>query len=243
VSQQRNAGDQLANFKQGRGDYSGVAGWSNDDAEITADVRQYPPNDFGLYGMAGNVSEWVADVYRPITNNEISDMNYFRGNVFQNYITEDGKVKVATEPLFDDKNPAGRTIYDQLPGSIMKDNINPNDFESIQSQEELLNSNGLTANNLAYADGDELYERDETEMYKDAFSKEREQGEKRLTLVSDKTRVIKGASWKDRAFWLDPAQRRYMPEFLAADYIGFRCAMSYLGSTSESRKPRGIPKN
>lgn len=243
VSQQRNAGDQLANFKQGRGDYSGVAGWSNDDAEITADVRQYPPNDFGLYGMAGNVSEWVADVYRPITNNEISDMNYFRGNVFQNYITEDGKVKVATEPLFNDKNPAGRTIYDQLPGSIMKDNINPNDFESIQSQEELLNSNGLTANNLAYADGDELYERDETEMYKDAFSKEREQGEKRLTLVSDKTRVIKGASWKDRAFWLDPAQRRYMPEFLAADYIGFRCAMSYLGSTSESRKPRGIPKN
>lgn len=243
VSQQRNAGDQLANFKQGRGDYSGVAGWSNDDAEITADVRQYPPNDFGLYGMAGNVSEWVADVYRPITNNEISDMNYFRGNVFQNYITEDGKVKVATEPIFDDKNPAGRTIYDQLPGSIMKDNINPNDFESIQSQEELLNSNGLTANNLAYADGDELYERDETEMYKDAFSKEREQGEKRLTLVSDKTRVIKGASWKDRAFWLDPAQRRYMPEFLAADYIGFRCAMSYLGSTSESRKPRGIPKN
>ena len=32
VTQSRNAGDQLANFKQGRGDYSGVAGWSNDDA-------------------------------------------------------------------------------------------------------------------------------------------------------------------------------------------------------------------
>ncbi|GIR50596.1 MAG: hypothetical protein CM15mP59_3380 [Flavobacteriaceae bacterium] len=86
MTQRRNAGDQLANFKQGRGDFSGVAGWSNDDAEITADVRQYPPNDFGLYGMAGNVSEWVADVYRPLTNNEVSDMNYFRGNIFESYI-------------------------------------------------------------------------------------------------------------------------------------------------------------
>ena len=78
---------------------------------------------------------------------------------------------------------------------------------------------------------------------KTLFQKKESKEKKRLTLVSDKTRVIKGASWKDRAFWLDPAQRRYMPEFLAADYIGFRCAMSYLGSTSESRKPRGIPKN
>ena len=72
-----------------------MAGWSNDDAEITADVYQYPPNDFGLYGMAGNVSEWVADIYRPITNNEVSDMNYYRGNVFQQYaIDENGKVSV-----------------------------------------------------------------------------------------------------------------------------------------------------
>ena len=81
------------------------------------------------------------------------------------------------------------------------------------------------------------------EMYTDAFDETRKREEKRLTLVSNTTRVIKGASWKDRAYWLDPAQRRYMPEFLAADYIGFRCAMSYLGSTSSDRKPRGIPKN
>ncbi|MDG1823793.1 MAG: gliding motility lipoprotein GldJ [Flavobacteriaceae bacterium] len=243
VTQSRNAGDQLANFKQGRGDYSGVAGWSNDDAEITADVRQYPPNDFGLYGMAGNVSEWVADVYRPLTNNEVSDMNYFRGNLFQTYITEDGKASVNNEVVNDDDNPNGRSVYSQLPGSIQKENIVPNDFESEFTSQELLNSNGLVANNLAYADGDKLFQRDNEEMYSDAFDETRKREEKRLTLVSNTTRVIKGASWKDRAYWLDPAQRRYMPEFLAADYIGFRCAMSYLGSTSEDRKPRGIPKN
>ena len=243
VTQSRNAGDQLANFKQGRGDFSGVAGWSNDDAEITADVRQYPPNDFGLYGMAGNVSEWVADVYRPLTNNEVSDMNYFRGNLFQNYITEDGKASVNNELINYDDNPNGRSVYSQLPGSMKKENIIPNDFDSEFSSEDLLNSNGLVANNIAYADGDKLYERDGEEMYTDAFDETRKREEKRLTLVSNTTRVIKGGSWKDRAYWLDPAQRRYMPEFLAADYIGFRCAMSYLGSTSEDRRPRGIPKN
>jgi gliding motility-associated lipoprotein GldJ len=243
VTQSRNAGDQLANFKQGRGDYSGVAGWSNDDAEITADVRQYPPNDFGLYGMAGNVSEWVADVFRPLTNNEVSDMNYFRGNLFQTYITEDGKASVNNDVVNYDDAPNGRTVYSQLPGSIQKENIVPNDFDSEFTSEELLNSNGLVANNLAYADGDKLFQRDDEEMYTDAFDETRKREEKRLTLVSNTTRVIKGASWKDRAYWLDPAQRRHMPEFLAADYIGFRCAMSYLGSTSSDRKPKGIPKN
>jgi len=243
VTQSRNAGDQLANFKQGRGDFSGVAGWSNDDAEITADVYQYPPNDFGLYGMAGNVSEWVADVYRPLTNNEVSDMNYFRGNLFQTYITEDGKASVNNDVINNDDNPNGRSVYSQLPGSIQKEGIVPNDFDSEFTSQELLNSNGLVADNLAYADGDKLFQRDEEEMYTDAFDETRKREEKRLTLVSNTTRVIKGASWKDRAYWLDPAQRRYMPEFLAADYIGFRCAMSYLGSTSEDRKPRGIPKN
>lgn len=248
VTQSRNAGDQLANFKQGRGDYSGVAGWSNDDAEITADVYQYPPNDFGLYGMAGNVSEWVADVYRPLTNNEVSDMNYFRGNLFQTYITEDGKASVNNDVINYDDNPNGRSVYSQLPGSIQKENIVPNDFDSEFTNEQLLNTNGLAADNLAYADGDKLFQRekgnpDGEEMYTNAFDETRIAEEKRLTLVSNTTRVIKGASWKDRAYWLDPAQRRYMPEFLAADYIGFRCAMSYLGSTSEDRKPRGIPKN
>ena len=243
VTQSRNAGDQLANFKQGRGDYSGVAGWSNDDAEITADVRQYPPNDFGLYGMAGNVSEWVADVFRPLTNNEVSDMNYFRGNLFQTYITEDGKASVNNDVVNYDDGPNGRTVYSQLPGSIQKENIVPNDFDSEFTSQDLLNSNGLVANNLAYADGDKLFQRDNEEMYTDAFDETRKIEEKRLTLVSNSTRVIKGASWKDRAYWLDPAQRRYMPEFLAADYIGFRCAMSYLGSTSSDRKPKGIPKN
>lgn len=55
----------LANFKRGRGDYAGIAGKMNDGAMITDYIYAYPPNDFGLYNMSGNVNEWVYDKYKP----------------------------------------------------------------------------------------------------------------------------------------------------------------------------------
>ena len=58
---------------------------------------------------------------------------------------------------------------------------------------------------------------------------------KRPTLISNKTRVHKGGSWQDRAYWLDPAQRRYFPQDMATDYIGFRCAMSRVGLKSKAK--------
>ena len=59
---------------------------------------------------------------------------------------------------------------------------------------------------------------------------------KRTSLITDEVRVYKGGSWKDRAYWLDPAQRRYLPQYIATDYIGFRCAMSRVGSKSKIKK-------
>jgi gliding motility-associated lipoprotein GldJ len=56
---------------------------------------------------------------------------------------------------------------------------------------------------------------------------------KRTTLISDKTRVYKGGSWKDRKYWLDPAQRRYLPEYMSTNFIGFRCVTDKLGSISK----------
>ncbi|EMR02897.1 gliding motility lipoprotein GldJ [Cesiribacter andamanensis] len=68
----------LANFKRGRGDYAGIAGKLNDGAMITAYIYEFPPNDFGLYNMAGNVNEWVQDVYRPLSFREFDDLNPVR---------------------------------------------------------------------------------------------------------------------------------------------------------------------
>ena len=230
----KNEGDQLANFKQGKGDYSGVSGWSSDNADITAPVRSYPPNDFGLYGMAGNVAEWVADVYRPVINSDVSDMNYYRGNLYTKpAIGPDGKT-VLVENVELETMPNNRLYVKSLPGEVKYAEI-----DSIDSQ---LRPNFKDAYNKNFMDGDESSKTDsENEMYKFAVDSKGEiisDEEKVKSLVSDKTRVIKGGSWKDRSYWLDPAQRRYLPEFMAADYIGFRCAMSYLGENKIKKRPR-----
>jgi gliding motility-associated lipoprotein GldK len=47
----------MANFKPLRGDYAA------DQALYTVEADSYEPNDFNLYNMAGNVSEWVQGSY------------------------------------------------------------------------------------------------------------------------------------------------------------------------------------
>ena len=80
-SQEKNyMGNYMANFKRGSGDYMGVAGSLNDGATFPAPVTAYWPNDYGLYNMAGNVAEWVLDVYRPLSFEDFADQNPYRGD-------------------------------------------------------------------------------------------------------------------------------------------------------------------
>lgn len=58
-----------ANFKPLRGNY--VA----DGGETTLVVGHYPPNDWGLYDMSGNVAEWTSSAYDPLSYNFTWDMN------------------------------------------------------------------------------------------------------------------------------------------------------------------------
>jgi hypothetical protein len=56
------------------------------------------------------------------------------------------------------------------------------------------------------------------------------------TLISDKSRVYKGGSWADRAYWLSPGTRRYLDEDKGSAMIGFRCAMDRVGSSRPNSK-------
>ncbi|MCA0233880.1 MAG: SUMF1/EgtB/PvdO family nonheme iron enzyme [Bacteroidetes bacterium] len=78
----KHKGEMMANFKRAKGDYAGIAGKSNDGAIITEEVYKYPANDFGLYNMAGNVNEWVYDVYRPLSSMDFKDLNPLRRDGF-----------------------------------------------------------------------------------------------------------------------------------------------------------------
>ena len=115
-------GEILANFKRSRGDYMGMAGKLNDNASIPARVRSYYPNDFGLYNMAGNVSEWTADIYRPTTSTtlrdvENHDLNPYRGGRFKELVLDENGVVV-------EKDEFGRLKYQMVEDSTVAEREN-----------------------------------------------------------------------------------------------------------------------
>jgi gliding motility-associated lipoprotein GldJ len=363
-----------ANFVRGRGDYMGVAGNLNDGADVTAPVESYWPNDYGLYHMAGNVSEWVKDVYRPLTSEDYDEFRPFRGNVFKTkllnnegkieqrnqqvqydihgmkeYLNEferirfqrisannhdpndtvipvglssnigsrnqvkqgyapdpfyvsHGKIKDSIElQLLADINSvidqaliwqnekhyieASALIQDRIFDEIFTDSFREGPdgeeyaFESITilrdgfrefivdtpgklkyrnvtEEENIGRLNYRRDDYIDYLDGDIessiFYANDERKndinqatrdpkliMYQsmheeyDLDGGQVKPGDRTswpTTLISDKSRVYKGGSWKDRAYWLAPSQRRHLDEDQSTDAIGFRCAMDRVGS-------------
>jgi gliding motility-associated lipoprotein GldK len=121
----RNAkGCLLANFKPGRGNYF------DDGYAYTAPVYSFFSNDYGLFEMSGNVSEWCEDAYNP-----------------------------ASVPLVWDLNP---TYFDD----------------------------------------------------------------------NEPRKIVRGGSWKDIAYFCETGTRSFEYKDTTRSYIGFRCAMTYLGRSS-----------
>lgn len=190
-----------ANFVRGRGDMMGVAGALNDNADITSPVFSYDPNDFGLYCMAGNVNEWVADVYRPSSFKDVDEFNPFRGNVITEYRRDNNGNLM--------RDQFGELIKDTIPGLDWR---NYKDGDPSSQLVESGNWNAIKGNKT-----DAMYIQDNRPG---AFS----------SLITDNVRVYKGGSWKDRAYWLVPGTRRYLDQDKAQNDLGFRCAMTRVGS-------------
>lgn len=289
-------GEIMANFVRGKGDYMGVAGKLNDNADVTAPVYSYWPNDYGLYNMAGNVSEWVMDVYRPISNEDVDEFRPFRGNVFktktlnseggiedkydlvvydipgvQSYLTQFQKTKqgrstqdemtfigeiivMAEEAVALEKEKKLDDAYQKIQDAV--DKIKEQEFDfcptllkgisnyvdstpgnlrwrNVQIEENIDRRNYRESDNIDFLDGDiksSLYydqpSYDGQAMYQSA----REGNVDPVTLINNRARVFKGASWRDRAYWMNPGTRRFLDERQSTSTIGFRCAMVRVGS-------------
>ncbi|MDQ3100636.1 MAG: SUMF1/EgtB/PvdO family nonheme iron enzyme [Bacteroidota bacterium] len=289
-------GDFRGNFMRGRGDYMGVAGSLNDNADITSPVFSYWPNDYGLYNMAGNVSEWVMDVYRPLSPEDNDDFRPFRGNVFKTKVlNSDGQIQDkhdlviydldgikyfltefqtamqsrATEEesaLIDelitisDQSLAHRdqrkhdaamqeiqNMVERIKSSAIPPDIQPKllggiaDYQmdqpgeirwrNVTVEENIDRRNYRNSDNIDFRDGDI-----ESSIYYDQpdFEGNPMYDWGKTSLVNDRSRVFKGASWADRIYWASPGTRRHLDERQSTATLGFRCAMTRVGS------PRGM---
>lgn len=201
-------GQMMANFKRGRGDNMGVAGALNDNADVTAPVYSYWPNDYGLYNMAGNVSEWVMDTYRPLSPEDKADFRPFRGNVFKTQERDaDGNIA--------EKDSLGHIKWRNV--ELDKDNLAER-------------RNYRKADNINHLDGDY-----ESSIYYDQEDK-KETPDKLMydfgltSMINDNAKVYKGGSWKDRVYFMNPGTRRFLDQKQSTAWLGFRCAMTRVGS-------------
>jgi formylglycine-generating enzyme required for sulfatase activity len=198
----KNVGQLQANFVRGRGDMMGVSGALNDRYVITNPVDEYAPNDFGLYNMAGNVNEWVMDVFRETTFQEAMEYNSYRGNIYSKPATDEngkmqldslGQIRIVWEAKDDKRAVKDGDQASRLPNSEYELPIDTAGFSNLK-------------------------------QYKD------EPTNILAPRISKNTRVYKGGSWADRIYWLNPSTRRYMDQDASSSKIGFRCAMSTVGN-------------
>jgi gliding motility-associated lipoprotein GldJ len=210
TSESRYYGSMMDNFRRGKGDYMGVAGNLNDGGDIPAPAGSYFPNDYGLYNMAGNVSEWVLDVYRPLNSTEVSDLRPFRGNVFKTQVRD-------AEGVLAEKDSLGH----------MKS-------RDVTTAESTTRQNYRWADNINYLDGDyasNINDADWKNIPKDTSATNTMYQYGVSSLITDHARVYKGGSWKDPAYYMSPSARRFLDENEASDAIGFRCAMTRVGGS------------
>ncbi len=220
-----------ANAVRGRGDYMGVAGALNDANAPTAPVDFYWPNPYGVYAMAGNVNEWVLDVYRDLSYEDMDEFRPFRGNVYQTQDRDE-------EGLIAEKDSLGRIKYHDVTDWESFDRRNYNTADNINYED----GNFESSTEYALEEGDKD-NKHSTRMYwqgnKSQQGQKRDQATDKVdsyrgrqdqqSLVNNRIRVIKGGGWADRAYWMSPGNRRFWPEEMGRDDIGFRCAMDRLG--------------
>ncbi|MCQ2343033.1 MAG: SUMF1/EgtB/PvdO family nonheme iron enzyme [Paludibacteraceae bacterium] len=206
----KNIGRMQANFIRGRGDMMGMSEALNDGYVITGPVDAFLPNDFGLYNMAGNVNEWVMDVFRETSSMEVAEYNSYRGNIY----------------IKPKRTANGGFEIDSLGCVVVEytEQDDKRDFKDGDLPSRIDTDYPLDTTWTDTIEPRPDWKTDPTDIMVPRFSKE--------------ARVYKGGSWKDRVYWLNPSSRRFLDQNASSNTIGFRCAMSILGENDLSKQPK-----
>jgi sulfatase modifying factor 1 len=202
-------GEIMGNFTRGKGDVMGVAGALNDNADVTAPAKSFLPNAWGLYNMAGNVNEWVMDTYRPSSHEDVNEFRPFRGNDYQRPMFQE-------DGTIEERDSIGHIPYQRVTAADIdashRYGVRSAYLHSYKDGDTTLGGGALPYGSYAYGVN---------------------------SLVNDSTKVYKGGSWADRAYWLSPGTRRFMQGNMASNTIGFRCVMDRLAGPSGNNEPAG----
>lgn len=208
-------GNFRANFLRGRGDPVGI----QINGTLTVPVDFFYPNAFGLYNMAGNVNEWVSDVYRAYTD-VIDEVNSYRGNKFEN-----------------DSVYAENIISKYFAGIAQEDR---DSMISVIISERGITKTGGDYRNFKDGDVQSSLNREVAIEGLDSVSEGgvvvKLSAIEKANMISNTARVFKGGGWNDRVIWLDPANRRYLEETQCRNDLGFRCVMSAVGGDEQPRE-------
>jgi len=172
--------------------------------------------------MAGNVNEWVQDVYRPLTSDDVDEFNPFRGNVYTD-LRRDGTGQVVPKDKF------GRLYIDTVKAADVsyRYNYQKGDYRNYKDGD---NKSAIGTDEDWKNDTNPDDPKASLKMYAQYLNSAGKPTEDFVTLINDNARVYKGGSWKDRAYWLNPSTRRFLDQAESRDDIGFRCAMIRVGS-------------
>ncbi len=220
-------GDIRANFVRGRGDYMGAAGALNDAADVTAPVDSYWPNDYGLYHMAGNVSEWVMDVYRPLSHEDFDEFRPFRGNVFKTKV-------LGNDGVIDEKTT--QIIYDPHGIKEYLHEFESKRYQRISAQEHIPDNTDSTSIMFNGMQGN-VKSRNDIDYYNDPpeqvyLSRNKEKDSMELLLLDEINRVIDDAiKMADDEFYMEASETIQTnifdglfdgvdPRFIRSDGIG-----------------------
>jgi len=204
MNNKKTRGQFIANFVRGRGDAIG----QKLNSTPTLHVGFFPPNEYGLYDMAGNVNEWVLDVYRATSNQLVGEFNSFRGNNWLN------------DSIY------AESILDRLP--LMEQEVRDSMRNILIKERQFY---------VSARDVRDFKDGDKPSVLNDSILRwEHATPIEQATMISNTARVYKGGGWRDRAIWLNPAKRRWLDQNGRASDIGFRCAMSAVGGTNKKRQ-------